>query len=122
MDFSLNLTLFVQIINFLIAFFLLKYFLFKPAFEVLDKKEDKISDLKTEIEFYGKQIEEKKSILQEIKDKARNKFEKYLSFSRPSFFYLKFEHQIKRLDINIDKKEVIADLGKVIVKKAKHGV
>lgn len=64
-----------QIVNFLIIFYLLKRFLYKPVFEMLKKRQDTISDsLKQAEEIKNtleKTIEEEKKILLKAQDEGK---------------------------------------------------
>lgn len=64
-----------QIINFLIIFYLLKRFLYKPVFDVLKKRQDTIADSLKQAEeikiTLEKTIEEEKKILLKAQDESK---------------------------------------------------
>ena len=64
-----------QIVNFLIIFYLLKRFMYKPVLEMIKKREDKIAEGLKQAEearlTLEKTIEEEKKILTKAQDKAK---------------------------------------------------
>lgn len=75
-SFGLNPLLFgAQIINFLIVFYLLKRFLYKPVLDLLKKREDTIKEGLKQAEegrlLYEKTVEKEKEILTKARESAR---------------------------------------------------
>jgi len=64
-----------QVINFLIIFYLLKRFLYKPVLTILKKREDTIKEGLKQAEeaklLYEKTVEKEKDILRKAKDEAK---------------------------------------------------
>ena len=68
---ELNLTFFVQLVNFLVLLAILNYFVYRPIREIARKRSEKMSADLTEIEEFTGQSEKKIEDYQAALDKAR---------------------------------------------------
>jgi len=74
---ELNLTIFVQIGNFFIGFFLIKNFLLKPAIQFLQEEDRKKDDL-------SKDISDQEALLDAKVEKKKNRWTKCQEYFRDS--------------------------------------
>jgi len=74
-----NLTLVIQIINFVIAYFLISRYLLKPGLIKLLKKENYIKDLNNNLELRSQKLNLLEQDLGNLINSSNNKFSTYLN-------------------------------------------
>lgn len=121
MNFSINLTIIVQMLNFLVAFYILKKFLFSAAVKKLEHDELALERLESDIAFQDKEILKKELKLAEIQSDAVFNFSVYfrnvLNVFRPKSLDVDL-----RKETAVDKKTLSQKLTKIIIDKAEHGI
>jgi F0F1-type ATP synthase membrane subunit b/b' len=73
---QVNATLIVQILNFIVAYFLLKTLFFKPALRIVDQEQASRKNLLDAIDVHNKEIEQKELKLQQHVLGYREEFSK----------------------------------------------
>lgn len=129
MNISLNLTLLIQIINFLIAYYFISKFFLKPALSIFEKDKDYLDNLKENISFKKNKI----LALEKDKEFRWKEFQSYYKKIIPNqkigqktdqgteFNKLKFD-DLSLKSINKIKKEELDQLVKVISNSLKSKV
>lgn len=84
MAITLNLTIVVQIVNFLAAYWFIAKFLLKPGYKVLQSEFRKIADLKENVIIESQRLE----MRQEYKRKIWKSCQQYFRENRPQLEYL----------------------------------
>lgn len=116
---NINLTIIVQVINFLIAYILIVNILLKPAIKIILKKRKKIADLKTDLKNEQEKLlflESKKAQLWEIYlADLRNNKPKVIEQNNLIFLninsYVKYKQlSFSSADIDIITKELLNSL------------
>lgn len=115
---QINLTFFIQIINFSITYWFLNKFMFNPVMIFLKQKKDKENNIKKEIkekEEYLLKMEVKKGInLEKFREQIKEKYK----FSTPKKPDISF-----KIDCVIDKnetKKLILQAKKILLKRVPH--
>lgn len=119
MDLSINLTLVVQILNFFVAYILLKNFLFKQAFSVLQEKQQNESALNALVHEKAERVAEQHSRIKQMWQRARSLFAGSIpvqpKVELPSTSSIHI-HEASQEEENILKKQLTT----IIVQKVKH--
>lgn len=121
MNFSINLTIIVQMLNFLVAFFILKKFLFSAAVQKLELEESSLKELEEDSALQDKEILKKELKLAEIQSDAVFQFSVYFKNALRIFRPRSSDIDIKQVSPT-EKKSLIDRLTKIITSKAEHGI
>jgi anaerobic C4-dicarboxylate transporter len=120
MQIEVNFTIVIQIINFLIAYFLIAKFFLKPSLLFLDKRDAYKESLDIEMESLNKKIELNNLNIEQMWNNAKVKF-------THSILSVSFISKFKNLKINSikeyflsehEEKQLVTDICKELVNKA----
>ena len=115
----LNITLFIQIFNFLITYWFLARFFFKPILKFVQNEEQKKLLLDKSIINYHAAIQDHGLQRQQIRQSASYDFHKYVDFCTQIYIKPKaIDHGLKECELQSEQnKQIIDNLAQVQEKK-----
>lgn len=106
MNISLNLTLFIQILNFLLAYYFISKFFLKPALSIFKKDKDYSDNLKNQLSLKKDKILNIENYKELKYQEFQNYYKKIIPNQELKIDKIKFDNLNLKLPEKIDSKEI----------------
>lgn len=117
---TINFTIFVQIINFIIGYFIISRFLLKPAIAIIHQDSKNENNLLEAIKVKEENIVSKKNLKSDLWIKALNKFAKSKPLLEKDETKIVWKIPVAQ-EISIDlKKSLESEINSLIINRMKH--
>lgn len=108
MQITINFTIVIQILNFLIAYFLLTKYFLKPSVDLLDKKLSKKDLLESQVNDLSSSVDNQMSKINSLWESSKLKFSSYLKNCSLEKDFNKLNiKSIKEEDLDLNTSEIV---------------
>lgn len=121
MQITINFTIIIQIINFLIAYFLLTKYFLKPAVDVLDAKINNRDLLKSKVSDLSFSVDNQLNKINLLWKSSKAKFSSYLKDCSIDKDYKKLNIKpIKEVNLNLDKNQIVDEVSNNLINELEN--